>query len=173
MAVPREDFVDIELNNGTIFRSFMNMAIGGGDNSANIFGVRMIKNGEPADTTGLACVGYFIRPDGNTLVINGSISGNMAYVTLPAAAFVVEGNYSLVIKVSGTGFTETLRIVDGTVVKTTTETILDPASVVPSLEDLLEVIERAENAADEINSISVSAEQIAGTRYKIAVTITT
>ena len=173
MAVPREDFVDIELNNGTIFRSFMNMAIGGGDNSANIFGVRMIKDGEPADTTGLACIGYFIRPDGNTLVINGNVSGNKAYITLPAAAFIAEGNYTLAIKVSGTGFAQTLRIVDGTVVKTTTETILDPASVIPSLEDLMEVIERAEDAADEINALSVSAVQINGTRYKIAVTITT
>ena len=173
MAIFMEDILDIDLIGGGFHRSFMNHALGAGDTAGNVFGVRLLKNGEPTSMVGAACIGYFIRADGNTLVINGNVSDGKAYVTLPAAAYAIEGQFTLAIKVSGTGFADTMRIVDGTIVPTTTSPIFDPSSDVPSLEDLMDVIERAENAADEIDKISISATQITGTRYKIAVTIQT
>ena len=170
MAIRKDHILDIDLNNGSVYRSFLNHSIGGGDNSGDVFGVRVFKNRNPQSLSGGACVGFFIRADDTTLVINGTVSENVAYVVLPEAAYVKEGQFTLTIKISGTGFADSMRIVDGTVIRTSTNALVDPGSVVPSLADLMAVIERAEDAADEINGITIAATQITGTRYKLSVT---
>ena len=148
MAAYKEDIVDIELENGTVHRSFLNHALGAGDEKANRFGVRVFRNGEP-ENLGTNCSGYFIRADGETVVISGSgsttVSGNTAYVTLPETCYAVEGNFSRAIKATTTGQTATLRIVDGVVSKTTTDVIVDPGTVIPSVEDLIAAIDAAVN----------------------------
>lgn len=166
------DILPIELECGSLYRSFMHHAIGSGDSAGNRYGVRLLRGGEPVSLSGAACTGYFIRPDGITLVISGQTDGTSAWVELPAAAYAVEGAFTLAIKISGAGFAETMRIVDGSVVRTTTGAIADPADTVPSLEELMAVIERAETAAAAIGRLSVTANQISGTRYKVAVTKT-
>lgn len=167
----REDVAYIELESGSVFRSFNNKMIAGGDVSGNRYGIRLLRNGEPVSMVGAACVGYFIRSDEITLVINGVVENGIAYVELPEAAYAIGGNFTLAIKVAGTNFAETMRIVDGTVAMTTTGSIFDPASEIPSLAELMAVIERAEDAAEAVGKISIAAAQISGTRYKIAVTI--
>lgn len=143
MAVYKEDIVDIELNSGSIHRSFMSHSIGSGDDMANRFGVRAFRNGEP-ESIGGTCAGYFIRADGATVVINnGIVDGNLAYVTLPDACYAVEGNFSLAIKCTGGNAIGTMRIVDGTVARTTTGSPIDPGTVIPSIEDLIEAIDEA------------------------------
>ena len=170
MAQYKNDIADVELECGTIHRSFAHASIGQGDGGGLRYGIRLKRNGAPVNLDGASCIGYFIRPDKITLVINGTTSNGAAYVELPQAACAVEGTFSLVIKVAGTGFAETMRIVDGTVVQTTTGSIADPSSEVPTLEELTAIIAEAEEAAETIDGLSVSATQIMGTRYKIAVT---
>ena len=170
MAIYSEEIINIDVRRGTIHRSFMNCSIGEGDKAGNRFGFRLFNGRDPVSMVGASCVGYFIRSDGITLVISGTIADGAAYVDLPEAAFAKEGNFTLTIKVAGTGFASTMRIIDGTVVNTTTGTIADPASEVPSLADLMAVINRAETAAETIDGISFAAVQISGTRYKITVT---
>jgi len=169
MAEMKTNFADIELDGGNISRTFMNMLLATGDNEANRFGMRVLKGGKPVALTGAACIAYFVRPDGVTLVLNGEVSGNEAFVDLPPAAYAVEGVFMLTIKVSGTGFAESLRIVDGTVVRTTTGEISDPASAIPSLEELTAIIGDAEDAVDTIAGLQITATQIEGTRYKITI----
>lgn len=145
MANYREDIVSVELTSGNIYRSFLNHSIGEGDALANRFGIRAFRNGEPEDLSGV-CTGYFIRPTGDTVVIdNGVISGNVAYITLPAACYVNEGQFSLAIKVANTddGITTTMRIVDGVVCNTETGSYVDPGTIIPSIEDLIDAIENA------------------------------
>lgn len=170
MAIYKTDVVEIKLETGNIHRSFFNHTIGKGDNSSDRFGVRLMRNEENVDLTGVACIGYFIRPDGITLVINGEKDNGVAYVELPEAAYAKEGQFVLTIKLTGTGFSGAMRIIDGTIVKTTTGNIADPASEIPSLESLEEIIGQAEEAAGVIDGINVAAEVITGTRYKITVT---
>lgn len=147
MAIYKEDLVDIELETGSIFRNFLNQTIGEGDKAENRFGIRAFRNGEPENLEGATCIGYFIRPIGGTVVIDGGVvSGNTAYITLPQACYVYEGNFSLAIKLVGTNITGTMRIVDGVVLNTTTETLIDPGSVIPDISDLLALIEDAESA---------------------------
>lgn len=144
MANYREDFANINLETGTISRNFMNHSIGGGDALGDRFGVRVFRNGE-AVTLGGTCAGYFVRnTTGETVVItDGVVSGNEAYVTLPAACYAVEGSFTLAIKVTVDSEIVTLRIVDGVVDRTNTSVIVDPGDILPSIEDLLQAIEDA------------------------------
>ena len=142
MAIYREDFVDIELTNGTIHRSFCNRAIGENDQLANRFGVRLLRNGEPSAIGG-TCAGYFIRPDGDTVVITGTVSGNTAYVDLPQACYTYEGQFALAIKVTSGSATGTMRIIDGVVANTTTDTLVDPGTILPTIESLIASIDAA------------------------------
>lgn len=144
MANYREDFANINLETGTISRNFMNHSIGGGDALCDRFGVRVFRNGE-AVTLGGTCAGYFVRnTTGETVVITGGVvSGNEAYVTLPAACYAVEGSFTLAIKVTVDSEIVTLRIVDGVVDRTNTSVIVDPGDILPSIEDLLQAIEDA------------------------------
>lgn len=170
MAIYREDIVDIELESGTVFRSFMNESIGEGDGNGNRFGFRCLRNGEPVSLLGTAVVGHFIRADGNTIQLNGKVDGDTAFVSLPATCYAVEGQFTLAIKLSGGGVTGTIRIVDGTVVNTTNGAVIDPGSVIPDLTDYLAVVEDAEEAAETVLGISVTTELISGTDYRIIVT---
>lgn len=166
----KESIVSVDLADAGLHRSFLNRSIGEGDNNADRFGVCVFDHGEAVQLTNSSCMGYFIRPDGITLAIVGSVSGNEAYVDLPEAAYAKEGAYSLAIKITGDGFSASMRVVDGSVIVTTTGTIDDPGSVVPDLSELLAVIGQAEDAAEAIAGYSVTASQIEGTRYGITFT---
>ena len=146
MAIYQSDIINIELTSGQVARSFLNRTIGEGDNAANRFGVRLFRNGEQVTLNDVTCMGFFIRPNGDTVVIEGTVSGLEAYVTLPQACYVYEGNFTLAIKLAGTNITGTMRIVDGVIANTTTETLIDPGSVIPDLQDLIALIEEAEIA---------------------------
>ena len=164
------DMVDVEAKNGSTFRSFCNRIIGEGDGYANVFGVNLFYDGQPYSPTGCVCTGYFIRPDGITLICSGYIVGNEAYVQLPPAAYAKEGNFTLAIKVSGNGVFTTTRIVDGTVNCTTTGSVSDPSSAIPDIATVEGLIAEAVEAAEPIEKLHVSVESITGTRNKLTVT---
>lgn len=172
MANYHEDIVDIELNTGTVHRSFVQKILGEGDEKANRFGIRVWRNGEPVDIGGATCMGYFIRHGRKeTIIISGGLfSGQVAYIELPAACYAYDGTFTLVIKLVGEEITGTMRIVDGTVVDSMIGTPIDPGGVIPDLDELLAIIDRAEDAADEIAEISIYASQVAGDNYSIVVT---
>lgn len=107
-----------------------------GDNGGNLIGVTITDNEQPATLDG-ACYGYFIRDDGYTVVIEGIVDGNTAHVVLPASCYVVVGQFSLVIKVG----TVTVAAITGTVYRTSTDPVVDPGNVVPTVEDLLATID--------------------------------
>lgn len=196
MAIYHEDIVDIDLNSGSIHRSFLMHSIGEADKNANRFGIRTFRDGEPETLGTAVCTGYFIRADGGTVLLDtGVVDENVAYVTLPQSCYAVEGNFCLVIKMagvdaSGTNVTGTMRIIDGVVTNTTTDTVIDPGGVIPDINDLLELIEEAEaaiagsvrydvtqelteaqrnTARNNIGMISVSFDQISGDDYMMTV----
>lgn len=173
MANYKEDIVDIELANGNLHRSFLKHSIGMGDALANRFGVRVFRNGQPIQLTGV-CSGLFIRADGTTVVISaGSIDGNVAYVTLSEACYAVEGVFCLAIKVTTDGETVTLRIVDGIVTRTSTGTY-DAGTIIPSIEALIAAInEAAESVPPDYTALISDVKEIYGiinsgaTHYKV------
>lgn len=147
MANYKEDIINIELESGNIHRSFLRHSIGEGDALANRFGVRVFRGKEPVQLEG-TCTGYFIRADGTTVPVqDGVVSGNLAYVTLNETCYAVEGIFSLAIKITRGSEKVTLRIVDGMVCRTATDTAADPGNIIHGIEDLIEAID---NAVDSI-----------------------
>lgn len=166
----RENILNVELENGSLHRGFLRHTIGKGDVLADRFGVRVFRNGEQVQLSG-SCNGYFIRADGETVpVTNGVISGNVAYVTLTEECYAVEGIFSLAIKIASGGETVTMRIVDGMVSRTSTDVIVDPGTIIPSVEALIELIDEAErsipqeysavNKAIRIDAMGIMSESL-------------
>lgn len=191
MSVYREDLVDIELESGTIHRSFLNHSIGKGDNLGNRFGVRLYRNGEPVNLGTASCIGLFMAPDGTNIALSSQYAGgNIAYVTLPQACYSVEGQFTLAIKVIQDGITETMRIVDGVVDNTGVDSPVAPVGTVPTYQEILAVYdqmleakagavrydieqelttaERAQ-ARDNIGMFLISFDQIEGEDYIMTV----
>ena len=169
MAIYKEDIIDIDLEKGTVFRSFTNRILGEGDSDGDRFGVRVLRNGEEEDLTGVSVVGYFIRNNGTTVSLIGNKSVNKCWVTLSQACYSYEGCFTLSIKLTKGTTTVTARIVDGTIVDTVLGSIVDPGNVIPDLSDWTALVSRAETAAAKIESFNITETQITGTRYKIGV----
>ena len=141
MAIYKRDIVNINLETGNIHRSFMSHSIGSADIAADQFGIRVYRDGTPVDLTGCSCYGYFRDSQGNNIALtsNGTIDGNLAYVTLPQACYNYEGQFCLSIKLIGGGVTGTMRIVDGVVDNTNTGSAVAPTGTVPTYSEILAV----------------------------------
>lgn len=139
MAIYKEDIATINLEAGNIFRSFVKHTIGTADSAADRFGIRVMRGDEEVDLTGCSCYGYFRDPHGNNIALtsNGTIDGNVAYVTLPQACYNYEGQFTLAIKLIGGGVTGTMRIVDGVIDNTNTGSAAAPTGTVPTYSEIL------------------------------------
>ena len=161
MALYKEDIIDIELESGSIHRSWMNHAIGLGDVKANRFGVRIFRNGEAVNIGSGTCQGFFMRPDGTNLQIQGStytgVDGNLAWVQLPQDAYAFQGQFCLAIKLIGGGITGTMRIIDGMVDNTGTTGAVSPTSTVPTSQEIIAAYNNAVAVID--NSVRHDIDQ--------------
>ena len=126
------------------------------DNSANRVGVILTNNGQPSNIVG-GIVAYLIRPDEATLIISGQSSSNRAWVDLPASAYVKVGPFSLVIK----NGTTTIGACTGYIYRSTTDEIVDPGHVIPSIEELLAEIENMRSATRAANAAVETANTAA------------
>ena len=112
------------------------------DNNGNIIGVNVFDDGEPAALGGTVSASI-IRADGATVSATGTLSGNQVSVSLPQSAYAVPGVISVVLKLtSGTDITTLLAVV-GNVYQSTTDTVVDPGTIIPSIETLIAAIEAA------------------------------
>lgn len=120
--ITRIDLVDVELNSGKLNRSWIGNVANIDDVEANGFGVRLFRDGKPVNVIGAQVRGYFRNSAGETITINGDDYGYFGdyevYIVLPAACYATPGIFSLAIKLIGGGVTETVRIVDGTIINT-------------------------------------------------------
>lgn len=131
------------------------------DNMGNLVGVRVMKGNAEATLTGTV-LGYVIREDGKTVVVNGERSGNTAYIVLPESAYAVPGRIQIAIRlVSGSTKTVLLAAL-GYVTRTTTGVIVDPGDVVPDLEDLLAKLDEMDAAIDDAEAATLAANTAAG-----------
>ena len=148
MAIYHQDIADIELNSGSLHRSFLGHSIGLTDAAANRFGVRVFRDGVAETLSGVTCQGFFRNANGENIALTsyGTIDGNVAYVTLPQACYNVEGMFTLAIKLVGGGVTGTMRIVDGMVDSTNTGSAVAPTGSVPTYQEVLSVYEQMQAA---------------------------
>ena len=154
MAIYKQDIMNVDLNSGSISRSFLNKTIGEGDALANRFGVRLYRGEEPVNAEDSECIGFFMAPDGTNLMISGSsytgTEGNTAYVQLPQNCYAYEGTFTLAIKLVGGGITGTVRIVDGVVSNTGATGAVVPTSEVPTSAEIIAAYEDALELIDGV-----------------------
>lgn len=130
------------------------------DNGGNLIGVEVYNSGSPASISG-SVMGYIIRADGATVTVQGTLDGNKAYIVLPLSAYAKVGEVRIVIKVG----TMTVGACVSYVYQTTTDTIVDPGHVVPSIDELLAQIGACRTAttnANKVANLTVSAEAATG-----------
>lgn len=156
----RSDIVDVDIGK-SLLRTYAGIILNTGDCKANRFGANIIRAGEPVDISRCAVVAYFMRPNTETVLITGVVEGNTAYVDLPAACYTQEGTFSLALKVSSTDITQTVRVIDGCIRLTHTDTVIDPGDVIPSLDELFAKIADMEAATAEATAAAADAQKAA------------
>ena len=112
------------------------------DNQGNVIGVNVFDNGVPASLSGSVSA-YIVRSDGATVPATGAISGNKAYVALPEAAYAIPGIISVVLKLTAGAVVVTLLAIVATVYASSTPSAVDPGTVIPNIEELIEQIQAA------------------------------
>lgn len=145
MAIYKQNIVDIDLGKGQIHRAFLNQSIGMMDQQADHFGIRVFRDKEPVNLTGVSVQGVFMPPEGEPIAITGStytsVSGNTAEVILPQACYNYDGQFTLSIKLvdATNAVTGTMRIVDGMVDNTHASGTVAPTDAVPTYQEVLAV----------------------------------
>lgn len=125
MSMPRPYIVEVELNN-RLQRYERGILLGTDDGYADRFGANVMRGGKAADLSSYTVKGYFLRPDGTTVTLDGTIDGNKATVVLLPNCYSYDGAFTLSIKLHSSGsYAHTLAIFDGTIAQTTTDTVID------------------------------------------------
>ena len=144
----------------------------GGDQEAHRITIDCYRQNsrEPVDLSGAGVTAYFVRADGTTIPLAGETNGSKASVLLPAACYAVMGRFSLVIKLSmDDGTADSISTVfwgEGAVSRSRTDVVIDPDSVIPSLEELLAQIAAMEIATNNANTAAENANQAAADAMK-------
>jgi len=115
------------------------------DNLAHTFHIACTRNGAEEDLTGASVSGYFIRADGVTASLVGSVIGNIASVTLNNSCYKTEGRCHLIVKLTKDGTVSTIFWGEGCVSLSQTSTIIDDGEITLSLDELLAKITEYES----------------------------
>ena len=130
------------------------------DDKANLIGVHVFNNGEPVELEGY-CTYNVLRADGSTVYGSGSIDGNSAYATLPAAAYRVPGRTVIFIRVRENDHTSVMLALSVITIRSRTDTIIDPEELIPSIEEILEQYQRMVIAVEETDAAAQGANEAA------------
>lgn len=174
MAVYKRDMVDINLETGNIHRSFLKHSIGFKDAAADHFGIRVYRNGEPVDLTGVSVQGIFMPPQGDPIAITSGniVSENEAEVVLPQACYNYDGQFTLAIKLvdSTNSVTGTIRIVDGMVDNTHASGTVAPTDAVPTYQEILSTYDDMLAATTAANTAATNCASIVAAAYSTSAT---
>lgn len=112
------------------------------DNQGNIIGVEVFDGETPASLSG-SVGATIVRSDGYTVSAVGTLSNNKVSVALPQAAYAVPGAISIVLKLTTGSVITTLCAVVAIVYPSETSTIVDPGTIIPSINTLIAEIQSA------------------------------
>ena len=129
----------------------LRMTLAAGNANAHTLRFSALRSGVPVDLTGVQVSSACLRADGATIPLAGAIVNGAAVLTLSAACYAVPGLARLSLTLSYGSVTATHLLALLQVDATTTDLIVDPEGVLPSLSDLLAEIDnmRAATAAAE------------------------
>lgn len=131
------------------------------ENQAHQFVITATSKGEPVTLTG-SVQGRLIRPDGNTVLLTGSISDGKAVATLPQSAYAYQGRYTLAIMNVVNTVVTVIYAATGNIANTMNGAAIDPGSVVPDITELLAEIDTMREATAEANAAAANAGTLEG-----------
>ncbi|MGN0778898.1 MAG: hypothetical protein ACI4MJ_07115 [Aristaeellaceae bacterium] len=140
-----------------IRRTALPLSLLTGDKHAHTFMGKVVNRGENYPLHGASVSAYFIRADGVTVPITGTVQDNDILVKLPESCYRVAGRFQLVIKLAVSDQIITVFWGDGVVSASQTDSLLDEEGVVPSLDALLAQIAATEAAAASATGAASSA----------------
>ena len=144
--------VEVKALKGNIFSA---------DAQSNKISVRILDGGQAASVSGTVS-GYVIRNDGATVIIDGTLTNNIASIVLPASAYTIVGTISICIRLISGNVKTVVGACTGYVYQTSTDTIVDPGHIIPSLDELLAKIAACEAATTAANAAATNANTKAG-----------
>lgn len=97
------------------------------DNDGNLIGVRVYDHGEEVTLSG-SVNGYCVLPNGETVSVLGTRSGNKAWITVPQSALAYTGLLGIVLKLIDGNTITTLLSVTAIVYRSKTDTVITPSS---------------------------------------------
>lgn len=133
---------------------------------AHQYDIALYNGSTPVNLSSAAKVyGYFIRhrigEEDVTILLEGSLEGNVASVLLDGPCYAESGRFSLIVNIVENGVTSTVFYAGGSVLKGRTDKILDPGGIVPSLGDLLARIAEMEAATNAGKAAAADAQAAA------------
>lgn len=138
-----------------------------GDQMGDRFDVTVLENGKPVELSSVGINAYFIREaDNSTIPLNGTVNENVASVVLPEACYAVPGRFTLTIKVNVGEVRHAVYVCDGAVLRSSTDSYVDPDHNIPDIQELLATIAQIESvtteagkATDKANAAASNAEK--------------
>ena len=131
------------------------------DNIGQRLGFHILKYGTPETITGTVS-GLCVRADGVTVPITGAASNNDVYVDLPEESLAINGPCALSIRVANNGKKTVLGRFTYSVAITSTDSIINPGNVIPSIEELIQILVDIDATAELIEGMTVSASAVSG-----------
>lgn len=119
------------------------------DVMGNLIGVAVKQDGEDYTITG-TITGYVIRGDNSTVVIAGDSDSNKAWIELNEQAYAIPGPISIMIRETVGDVKTVLCACRTTVMRSSTDAIIDPGEVLPSVAELTERVEALESGAVDL-----------------------
>jgi len=134
-----------------------------GDNEAHRWEITVLNNGEAADLAGASVAGYFLRADGETVAVVGSVTGNVISVVLAQECYAFEGLMRAIVRVTLNGVITTVIQRLFRVQQDIGDQIIDPGEVIPGIDELLAQIAAMEAATAECEEVTEAAHAVTDT----------
>ena len=110
-----------------------------GDNLSNLVGVNLYVDGEPYSGGGVV-KGNVLLSNGVTVPLTGTLDGNKASIVLTSGCFILPGLVGVSIRIDSGDTKTTVLSAVFTCVQSETDSTIDPGTIIPSVQDLIDDI---------------------------------
>lgn len=145
----------------------------GGEALAHKFVVGATQDGAAVALTGTVTAHFLRKADDAEVYLQGEIVDGAASVTLAQSCYTQPGRFELTVFVTANGTNMAVYSCSGNVRNTSAGTIIDPGTVIPSVDDIIakfDEMDAAVDAADAATSAATSAAEAANAAAEAAST---
>ena len=146
-----------------IKKTYIDTTLATQDNKAHRFNIALFRdNAQLALPSVTAVSGFFIRySDNATIPLDGTAEDNTVSVKLKKSCYNKPGQFAVIIKATDGDVINTVFYGEGTILASSTDTIVDDENVIPSLSDLLAQIAVLESVTNAANTAASNANNAA------------